>query len=72
MGLSLACFHLYGGCKQLFACSINNILHLCLVLSKVVALVVNLGKSQQYKLNEAYLWGGHACMIMDGGRYSYS
>ena len=73
MGLSLACFHLYGGRKQLTTCSINNIAPLMWVqcLSKVVALVANLGKFQQYKLNEANLWGGHTCVIVDGGLYSF-
>ena len=73
MGLSLACFHLYGSRKQLTTFSINNIAPLMYgsMLSKVVALVANLGKSQQYKLNEANLWGGHTCMIVDGGLYSF-
>ena len=47
-------------------------LHLCLVLSKVVALVANLGKSQQYKLNEANQWGGHIYMCDSGWRGLYS
>ena len=75
MGLSLACFQLYtcmGVVNSLLVLVPLTTLHFSLVLSKVVVLVVNLGKSQQYKVNEANLWGGHACVMVDGGRYSYS
>ena len=72
MGLSLACFQLYMGVvNSLLVLVPLTTLRFGLVLSKVVALVANLGKSQQYKLNEANLWGGRACVIVDGDLYSY-
>ena len=62
---SLLLAFIYLGVVNSFLLVPLTTLHLCLVLSKVVALVVNLGKSQQYKLNEANLCGGHACVIVD-------
>ena len=68
---SLLLAFIYMGVVNSFLLVPLTTLHLCLVLSKVVALVVNLGKSQQYKLNEANLCGGHTCVIVDGGLYSF-
>ena len=66
----LLAFIYLGVVNSFFLVPLTTLL-LCLVLSKVVALVVNSGKSQQYKLNEANLCGGHTCVIVDGGLYSF-